>query len=150
MKPILIGLAALLFATAASAAPKPPAPQSSYAFGRASWYGREWTLGVKNRGTMANGQPFQPSRRTAASFAYPLGSIIEVTNRANGRRVVVPVTDRGPARRLGRLVDLSEAAADALGYHKEGVAVVAVRVVSLPSGKPTHDRAPLSLSASSR
>ena len=108
-----------------------PVPQPTYNFGRASWYGYEWTTG--KRGTMANGRRFNPKAWTAASYDYPLGTVVEVTNQANGHRIAVMVTDRGPARRLGRLLDLSEAASTALGYHQDGVTVVAVRVLVLPS-----------------
>lgn len=94
--------------------------------GQASWYGREWTTGHGHRGTMANGRKFDPAKFSAASYAYPLGTILLVTNAANGKQVAVMVTDRGPARRLGRLLDLSEAAADALGYHRDGIATVSV------------------------
>lgn len=94
-----------------------------YDYGRASWYGRE---SAKHR--MADGDRFNPRALTAASFAYPLGTRIEVTNLANGRRIVVTVTDRGPAPRLNRLLDLSETAATRLGAHSAGVIEVAVMV----------------------
>lgn len=72
----------------------------------ASYYGRE-CAGLP----MANGQPFDPDRLTCASWFYPLGTRLIVSN---GRRsVTVTVTDRGPAKRLvraGRKIDLSQAA----------------------------------------
>lgn len=104
-----------------------PCPQPTFAVGSASWYGYEWTTG--KRGTMANGSRFNPLAWTAASYDYPLGTVLEVTNQGNGQRIAVMVTDRGPARRLGRLLDLSEAAATALGYHQAGIATVRVRVL---------------------
>ena len=117
----------LILAGTALAAP----PDQPIRLGKASWYGYEWTTG--KRGTMANGRRFNPKAWTAASYDYPLGTVVEVTNQANGHRIAVMVTDRGPARRLGRLLDLSEAASTALGYHQDGVTVVAVRVLVLPS-----------------
>jgi rare lipoprotein A len=116
----------LILASTTLAAP----PDQPIRLGKASWYGYEWTTG--KRGTMANGKRFDPQRFSAASYDYPLGTVLEVTNQANGQRLTVPITDRGPAKRLGRLLDLSEAAATALGYHRDGIAVVAVRVLVLP------------------
>jgi rare lipoprotein A (peptidoglycan hydrolase) len=73
---------------------------------RASWYGE------KHRDLpMANGQPFNPDKLTAASWFFDLGTKVIVTH-AN-RSVVVEITDRGPAKRLvneGRKIDLSRAA----------------------------------------
>ena len=119
----------LILAGTALAAP----PDQPIRLGKASWYGYEWTTG--KRGTMANGKRFDPQRFSAASYDYPLGTVLEVINQANGQRVSVMVTDRGPQRRLGRLLDLSEAAATALNYRQSGVATVAVRVLVLPSPK---------------
>lgn len=103
--------------------PLPPIEvQSVVQVGKASWYGRE--CATKK---MANGKRFNPKARTAASYFYPLGTRVEVTNLRNGRSVEVTITDRGPLRRLGRLIDLSEAAATALGYHDRGLTLVAVR-----------------------
>ena len=109
-----------------------PGPQPEVRQGRASWYGYEWTTG--KRGTMANGNRFNPRAWSAATYDYPLGSMLLVTNTANGKRIAVMVTDRGPARRLHRLIDLSEAAATALGYHKDGITTVSVRVLVATGG----------------
>ena len=117
-------IALLLAAGSAHAAP--------IAHGKASWYGYEWTTG--KRGTMANGKRFNPRAWSAATYDYPLGSMLLVTNTANGKRIAVMVTDRGPARRLHRLIDLSEAAATALGYHKDGITTVSVRVLVATGG----------------
>jgi len=72
----------------------------------ASWYGE------KHRGLpMANGQPFNPDKLTAASWFFDLDTRVVVTH-AN-RSVVVEITDRGPAKHLvneGRKIDLSRAA----------------------------------------
>ena len=98
-----------------------------YSYGRASWYGREWEHG-KHRGRMANGSQFNRHRLTAASYAFPLGTVLEVLNLRNGKRTEVVVTDRGPARRLNRLLDLSEGAASKLGFQRDGVANISVFV----------------------
>ena len=122
-----------LLAPAASACPHRFASPTGDC-GMASWYGSEWTTNKAHprRGTMANGQRFNPRALTAASFAYPLGSTLSVTNEANGRQITVKVTDRGPAMHLGRLLDLSQAAAEQLGYTRQGLTYVSVRVVSAP------------------
>jgi rare lipoprotein A len=73
-------------------------------YGVASWYGDE----LRGR-LMANGRPFNPDALTCASWKYPFGTRLKVTNREDGRWVVVTVTDRGPAKRLKRAIDLSEA-----------------------------------------
>jgi rare lipoprotein A len=114
-----IAIALLLSVGSAQAAP--------IAHGKASWYGYEWTVG--KRGTMANGKRFNPATYSAASYEYPLGSVLLVTNNTNGKQVAVMVTDRGPARRLGRLLDLSESAATALDYHEAGITTVDVKVL---------------------
>jgi rare lipoprotein A len=98
-----------------------------YEYGKASWYGIEQLR--RNHGrSMSNGQKFDKRKWTAASDRYPLGTVVEVTNLENGRRIVVEITDRGPAARLGRLIDLSESAAQALGYRHDGITDVAVMV----------------------
>jgi rare lipoprotein A len=87
--------------------------------GTASWYG-EQRQGRK----MANGQPFDRHKLTAASWYFPLGTKVRVVNVKNGESVVVTITDRGPNLRLHRIVDLSEAAAERLGYVGQGLAPV--------------------------
>lgn len=57
----------------------------------------------------ASGEPFDPSQLTAASNTH-FKTHVEVTNLRNGRSVVVWVNDRGPNRRLNRILDLSPAA----------------------------------------
>ncbi len=87
--------------------------------GTASWYG-EQRQGRK----MANGQRFDRRKLTAASWYFPLGTKIRVVNVKNGESVIVTITDRGPNLRLHRILDLSEAAADRLGYVGEGLTAV--------------------------
>ena len=87
--------------------------------GTASWYGAE-RQGQK----MANGKPFDCHKLTAASWYFPLGTVIRVENVKNGDSVVVTITDRGPNLRLNRILDLSEAAAERLGYVGQGLTPV--------------------------
>ena len=87
--------------------------------GTASWYG-----GKHQGRKMANGQRFDRRKLTAASWYFPLGTKIRVVNVENGESVVVTVTDRGPNLRLHRILDLSQAAAERLGYVGQGLTPV--------------------------
>ncbi|HWV42774.1 septal ring lytic transglycosylase RlpA family protein [Pseudorhodoplanes sp.] len=71
----------------------------------------------------ANGERMNPSAMTAAHRTLPFGSHVRVTNKKNGRSVTVRINDRGPFVR-GRVIDLSPAAARALGF--AGLAPVAL------------------------
>jgi rare lipoprotein A len=62
----------------------------------------------------ASGERFNTYALTAAHRTRALGSVVTVTNLANGRSVQVRINDRGPFVR-GRIIDLSRAAANALG-----------------------------------
>jgi rare lipoprotein A len=73
---------------------------------------------------MANGQRFDKSKLTAASWYFPLGTPLRVVNVMNGKSVVVTITDRGPNLRLHRILDLSEAAAFDLDYVDKGLTPV--------------------------
>jgi rare lipoprotein A len=68
-----------------------------------------------------------PSGLIAAHRSYPFGTMVRVTNRKNGRSVVVRIIDRGPFIR-GRVIDVSPAAARALGF--SGLAPVVLAVVN--------------------
>ena len=87
--------------------------------GTASWYGAQHQ-GRK----MANGKRFDRHKLTAASWYFPLGTTLRVVNVKNGESVVVTITDRGPNLRLHRILDLSEAAAERLGYVGQGLTPV--------------------------
>jgi rare lipoprotein A len=65
---------------------------------------------------------------TAAHKTLPFGTRVRVTNNRNGRSVVVVINDRGPFVR-GRIIDLSPAAASAIGIRSNGVGSVSIRVV---------------------
>ena len=64
----------------------------------------------------ANGEHARPSGFTAAHRTLPFGTRVRVTNKSNGRSVVVRINDRGPFVR-GRIIDLTPAAARALGFN---------------------------------
>jgi rare lipoprotein A len=64
---------------------------------------------------------------TAAHRSLPFGTKVRVTNRRNGRSVVVRINDRGPYIR-GRVIDVTPAAADALGF--SGLTTVSLLVLN--------------------
>jgi rare lipoprotein A (peptidoglycan hydrolase) len=96
--------------------------------GQASWYGYE-------AGNMtATGERYNAQDLTAAHRTLPFGSRVRVTNIRTGRAVVVRINDRGPFVR-GRIIDLSAAAAEAVGIKSSGVGNVRLDVLSFGSGK---------------
>jgi rare lipoprotein A len=137
-------LAALGAGCASRPAPPPPAAPSappvaaeSGAFeeGVASWYGGK--DGFEGKPT-ASGEIYDGNQMTAAHRTLPLGTWIEVRNLDNGRTARLRVNDRGPFVK-GRILDLSRAAADALGVIGPGTAPIRLTVV-----KPGVEAAPVS------
>lgn len=134
------GAAALVALSAVSEAPMPAhfdllksfrvAPALVSEVGLASWYGSEL------EGITANGEQFDSSQLTAAHRTLPLNSKIRVTNLKNGRAVILRVNDRGP-NIAGRLLDVSMAAAERLGFTESGKTRVRVTVVRYPKGYVT-------------
>jgi len=80
--------------------------------GHASHYGHG--DGFHGRKT-ASGERFNAFAMTAAHRTRPMGSYVRVTNLANGRSVRVRINDRGPARRTGKIIDLSYGASRVIG-----------------------------------
>jgi rare lipoprotein A len=102
--------------------------------GLASWYGSAF------HGRMtANGEVFDRHSIAAAHPTLPLPSYARVTNLDNGYSMVVRVNDRGPYH-AGRVMDVSEEAADALGFHRRGTAHVRVEYVGKASVAGSDDR----------
>jgi rare lipoprotein A len=96
--------------------------------GRASYYGKG-----HDGMTTADGSTFDRTAFTAAHRTLPFGTVVRVTNLANGRMVKVRISDRGP-HILGRVIDLSAAAARELGMLRRGLARVRIRV--FPADQP--------------
>jgi rare lipoprotein A len=90
--------------------------------GLASYYARS----LHGRLT-ASGERYDRGAMTCAHRSMPFGTLLRVTDVDSGRSVVVKVTDRGPFTG-GRLIDLSWAAARALGMVERGVARVRVEL----------------------
>lgn len=92
--------------------------------GIASWYGVPF-----NGHRTSDGEIYNMYAMTAAHRTLPFGSIVQVTDLANGRKVDVRINDRGPFVN-NRIIDLSYSAAKALGMIGPGTAPVRLQVVS--------------------
>ncbi len=95
--------------------------------GIASWYGHQF-----NGRKTANGERFDMNALTAAHRSLPLSCFIRVTNKDNGKSVVVKVNDRGPYAG-NRILDLSYGAAEQLGIVNKGMGNVTIERVSSPN-----------------
>lgn len=96
--------------------------------GEASWYGEPF-----HGQLTSNGELYDMHEFTAAHKTLPLPSYVRVTNLANDKSIVLRVNDRGPF--VGdRAIDLSYAAAKAIGTHKKGVGEVFIEVLAPNDG----------------
>jgi len=111
-----------------------PKDQPNYdEIGIASWYGYQF----HNKYT-ADGEVFDMTLPSAAHKTLPLPSLVEVTNLANGKKLVVRVNDRGPFVD-GRIIDLSKEAAAELGFVTAGVTKVRVRYIGQAADPPGYN-----------
>jgi len=92
--------------------------EKNYKFGKATYYGKA----VQGHGT-ASGEKFDMNALTAAHKTLPFGTIVEVVNLSNGKKVEVKINDRGPFG-PGRSIDLSSAAFAKLAPLGTGIIVV--------------------------
>jgi rare lipoprotein A len=110
--------------------PGPITAQSGHAIpvstvaGRASYYG-----GRRNGRITSSGAKFNSSQMTAAHRTLPFGTRVIVTNLENNRVCDVLITDRGPARWTGRIIDVSEEAAKCLEMFRAGVVPVKLDIM---------------------
>lgn len=95
--------------------------------GIASWYGP----GFDGKKT-ANGEIFDKRELTAAHRTLQMPSLVRVTNLDNGRSIIVRINDRGPFKR-NRVIDVSEKAAELLGFKGIGTAKVRLEVLQQES-----------------
>ncbi len=93
--------------------------------GKATWYGP----GLNGNKT-ASGEVFDMYGMTAAHKKLPFGTIVLVTNEANGKSVVVRITDRGPFV-SGRIIDLSYGAAYLIDMIRAGVVETHIDIIKL-------------------
>ncbi|MCL1622683.1 septal ring lytic transglycosylase RlpA family protein [Moraxella sp. Tifton1] len=94
--------------------------------GLASWYGRQFH-GKKT----ASGETFDMNALTAAHRSLPMNCYIRVTNKDNGKSVVVRVNDRGPFDN-DRVLDLSYAAAKVIGLDQHSTGNVMIERIDTP------------------
>jgi rare lipoprotein A len=94
--------------------------------GLATWYTAPYT-GRKS----ANGQVFDDDAMTAAHRTLPMGSLVVVTNLKTGQSTVLRITDRGPFVE-DRMLDLTKAAAKAIGLYRIGMTQVRMDVYQTP------------------
>ena len=112
--------------------------------GNSSYYG------ARHHGNRtASGERFNMNGLTAAHKTLPLGTVIRVTNKDNGKSVTLTVNDRGPYHG-NRVLDVSQGAAKRLDFIKQGVAKVSIVVLSLPKKKVVNDDGIKRVSSSSR
>ena len=129
-----------------------PAPQPSQAVlpedeyedqGLACWYGEKF-----HGKHTASGEVFDANAFTAAHRVLPFGSMVEVTNLENGKRVVVRINDRGPFEDVEhRIIDLSRASAQALGMGGQGLIPVKLRRIG--SDASTGPESPVAVESAS-
>jgi rare lipoprotein A len=125
---LTIALFVGLFATGVNAQDS-EAPAKASKKGIASYYHPKF----EGRRT-ATGEVFGNKNYTAASNTLRLNTYVKVTNPSNGRVVYVKINDRMAASNK-RMLDLTEAAADRLGYRNAGTAKVTMEVVSEEEGR---------------
>ncbi|WP_404400335.1 septal ring lytic transglycosylase RlpA family protein [Pelagibacterium halotolerans] len=111
---ITAAFAALSLSSALSA-------QTATQCGDASWYA------IRN--TTASGEMMNPDALTAAHRTLPFGTMVNVLNRDNGEELTLRINDRGPFI-SGRIIDVSRAAANQLGFRTAGVADVCLTIMS--------------------
>lgn len=93
--------------------------------GKASWYG-----GRFHGGKTANGERYDMNSMTAAHRTLPFGTLVKVKNLINGRECVVRINNRGPFIK-GRIIDMSKAAANELGFMGRGIVKVQMQVLGM-------------------
>jgi rare lipoprotein A len=100
--------------------PPPAGVQTGYA----TWYG-----GAHHGGPTASGEKYNKRAMTAAHRSLRMNTRVRVTNKRNGRSVILRINDRGPYGNASRIIDVSEVAAEQLGMIEAGVVPVVVEIV---------------------
>jgi len=104
--------------------------------GLASWYGHPY-----HGRSSASGEIYDMEQFTAAHRTLPFGTLVRVVNLDNEKSVEVRINDRGPFVD-DRVIDLSHAAAQAIGMIGPGTARVRVEVIQAPAAPPPGSRSP--------
>ncbi len=101
-------------------------PEAPNWYGTASWYSeRDPSINLHT----ANGDRFDDSKLTCASWQFPFGTRLKITNLENGKSITCVVNDRGPAKRLGRLIDLTLGAFRRIANPQQGLIDVSITAV---------------------
>lgn len=90
----------------------------------ASWYGKPF-----HGRTTASGEKYDMNALTTASNTHKMGTRLKVTNKKNGKSVVVKVNDTGGFKKYGRSLDLSKAAFSRIANIEQGLAKVSIQVL---------------------
>ena len=93
--------------------------------GVASWYGERF----HNKRT-ASGELFNMNAMTCASNTHKMGTKLLVTNKENGKSVIVKVNDTGGFKKYGRTLDLSKGAFAKIANTKKGLIDVTIKKVN--------------------
>ncbi|MFC5080639.1 RlpA-like protein precursor [Vibrio thalassae] len=91
--------------------------------GQASWYGNQY-----HGKRTASGERYNMRAYTAAHKTLPFGTIVRVTNTANGKTVDVKINDRGPFVK-GRVIDLSRQSFEQIASISKGIAPVKIDII---------------------
>ena len=111
----------------------PQTPIRTTETGVASWYGHPY-----HGRAAADGEIYDMEKLTAAHRTLPFGTMVRVTNLGNQKSVDVRIIDRGPFID-GRIIDLSHAAAEALGFVDAGLARVRLDILALTTEPASGD-----------
>ena len=104
--------------------------------GEASWYEIRCNGGTHT----ASGIPLRDHAMTAAHKTLPMGTKVRVTNKRNGKSVILKITDRGPYIK-GRVIDVTKGAAKELGLIHRGIGPCKVEVLVDKERKEQKDQA---------
>ena len=111
--------------------PPPAVSTGESETGLASWYGDPY-----HGRRAASGEIFDKMKFTAAHRTLPFHTWVRVTNLENRNFTTVRINDRGPFIE-GRIIDLSQAAAQALDMMAAGTALVRLDIIQKPEGRPS-------------
>jgi rare lipoprotein A len=112
---------------------------TSFTFGQIVGLASHYSIKSNGGTKTASGIPLCDKKHTAASLAFPLRSLVKITNLSNGKTVTVTITDTGPfatdvrgrvvrplRKHPTRIIDVSKAAAISLGFKEQGITKVKV------------------------
>ncbi len=120
---ILFGVCILFFNGCGSTHQPTKQSVSSIQVGHASFYGKAWSGKLT-----ANGERFDHRAMTAAHKTLPFHTRVKVTLLSTGKSVIVRINDRGPFIK-GRIIDLSDKAAQKIGLTTQGVGRVRLEIL---------------------